>query len=148
MAKTRKPARNPSKSARAHFAQRRALVTAAGGDVSAFVAALGPHLRPIARSLRALVRSAAPSLAESIKWGNPCFVLPGGKLRGRMICTFYPVRDEYLNFAFVRGASLDDPSGLLEGTGQSMRHVKLRSRADLRPAQFTRWLKQALAFAG
>ena len=32
----------------------------------------------------------------------------------------------HVNVGFFRGAELDDPNGLLEGTGKFMRHVKLR----------------------
>ena len=34
---------------------------------------------------------------------------------------------EYVNLGFYQGASLTDPSGLLEGTGKALRHVKVRS---------------------
>ncbi|HEY0266571.1 MAG TPA: DUF1801 domain-containing protein [Rhizomicrobium sp.] len=32
----------------------------------------------------------------------------------------------HVNVGFFQGAALDDPAGLLEGTGKRMRHVKLR----------------------
>lgn len=32
----------------------------------------------------------------------------------------------HVNVGFFRGAEIDDPAGLLEGTGKFMRHVKLR----------------------
>ena len=32
----------------------------------------------------------------------------------------------HVNVGFYHGAALDDPAGLLEGTGKRMRHVKLR----------------------
>ncbi len=32
----------------------------------------------------------------------------------------------HVNVGFFHGAMLDDPAGLLEGTGKRMRHVKLR----------------------
>jgi hypothetical protein len=32
----------------------------------------------------------------------------------------------HANIGFFHGAALDDPAGLLEGTGKRMRHVKLR----------------------
>lgn len=32
----------------------------------------------------------------------------------------------HVNVGFFQGAKLDDPAGLLEGTGKRMRHVKLR----------------------
>jgi hypothetical protein len=31
----------------------------------------------------------------------------------------------HVNVGFFRGAEIDDPAGLLEGTGKFMRHVKL-----------------------
>jgi hypothetical protein len=42
---------------------------------------------------------------------------------------------EHVTFIFLRGAALPDPEGLLEGTGKSVRHVKMRTVEDLkRPA--------------
>jgi hypothetical protein len=32
----------------------------------------------------------------------------------------------HVNVGFLEGAALDDPAGLLEGTGKRMRHVKVR----------------------
>lgn len=37
----------------------------------------------------------------------------------------------HVNVGFFRGAELSDPSGLLEGTGKFMRHVKLRPEGDV-----------------
>lgn len=37
----------------------------------------------------------------------------------------------HVNVGFFRGASLPDPAGLLEGTGKYMRHVKLRTGAEV-----------------
>jgi len=34
---------------------------------------------------------------------------------------------KWVSLALVRGADLEDPSGILEGTGKKMRHVKVRS---------------------
>jgi len=36
----------------------------------------------------------------------------------------------HVNVGFFRGAEINDPSGLLEGTGKFMRHVKLRPDVD------------------
>lgn len=40
----------------------------------------------------------------------------------------------HINVGFFLGAWLDDPSGLLEGTGKRMRHVKLRPGHEPDPA--------------
>ena len=37
----------------------------------------------------------------------------------------------HVNVGFFRGAELSDPTGLLEGTGKYMRHVKLRPGQDI-----------------
>src|SRR6516164_361290 len=37
----------------------------------------------------------------------------------------------HVNIGFFRGAELADPTGLLEGTGKFMRHVKLRPDGDV-----------------
>ena len=38
---------------------------------------------------------------------------------------------QWVSLAFLRGTSLDDPAGLLEGTGRRVRHVKVRSMEQL-----------------
>jgi len=37
----------------------------------------------------------------------------------------------HVNVGFFLGAQLEDPTGLLEGNGKRMRHVKLKPGADL-----------------
>ncbi|HEV7746246.1 MAG TPA: DUF1801 domain-containing protein [Pyrinomonadaceae bacterium] len=40
-----------------------------------------------------------------------------------------------VNLGFNHGATLDDPDGILEGAGKQIRHIKIRTPADLtRPA--------------
>ena len=48
---------------------------------------------------------------------------------------FFMVGKNHVTLGFLRGAALRDQAGLLEGTGKSLRHVKLRLVEDLdRPA--------------
>jgi len=37
----------------------------------------------------------------------------------------------HVNLMFVRGTDLDDPRGLLEGSGRTIRHVKMRAPKDV-----------------
>ena len=37
----------------------------------------------------------------------------------------------HVNVGFFRGAELADPAGLLEGTGKTMRHVKVRPNREI-----------------
>ena len=45
---------------------------------------------------------------------------------GSVKFAYVDVFRSHTNVGFFYGAHLDDPAGLLEGTGRNMRHVKLR----------------------
>ena len=49
----------------------------------------------------------------------------------------------HVNVGFFRGSELSDPSGLLEGTGKFMRHVKLRPERDVDAAALTKLIETA-----
>ena len=51
----------------------------------------------------------------------------------------------HVNVGFFRGAELDDPAGLLEGDGKSMRHVKLRPDVEVDAAALERLIERAYA---
>jgi hypothetical protein len=42
--------------------------------------------------------------------------------------------NSHVNVGFFQGALLEDPAGLLEGSGKRMRHVKLKPRRDINTA--------------
>ncbi len=74
-------------------------------------------------------RRAACGLASRLLWLQKkfCAIAPHAKL---------------VNIQFHEGASLDDVSDLLEGSGKSMRHVKVNSKKDL-SRRLTRLIKRA-----
>jgi len=49
----------------------------------------------------------------------------------------------HVNVGFFLGAEIDDPSGLLVGTGKFMRHVKLRPETDIDTTALTKLIKTA-----
>ena len=49
----------------------------------------------------------------------------------------------HVNVGFFRGAEIADPSGLLEGTGRFMRHVKLRPESDVDTTALGRLIETA-----
>jgi hypothetical protein len=93
--------------------------------IEAYVARGDPRLRRVARALRSLIRKSAPSLRECVNpWGVPTF-------EGNGPVCFWMVGKNHVTLGFMRGTSLEDPRGLLEGTGKNLRHVKLRALEDL-----------------
>ena len=52
-----------------------------------------------------------------------------------------------VNLGFNEGASLDDPDGALLGTGKRIRHLTLKSQADLKRPEIRLFLRRALGLA-
>jgi hypothetical protein len=86
-------------------------------------------LEGVAKAVRVMVKNAVKGVDEYV---NP-WKIPSFDSNGPLCC--FMVGKEHVTFAFMRGAALPDPEKLLEGTGKGVRHVKLRSAADVkRPA--------------
>ena len=58
------------------------------------------------------------------------------------------VYTKYVNLGFHHGAALEDPAGLLRGSGKSIRHVRIEAAADLRRPELRALLRHAVARAG
>ena len=54
----------------------------------------------------------------------------------------------HVTLGFPRGKDLDDPPGLLEGTGKAMRHVRLKKLSELDRPEIRAYLRQARKRAG
>lgn len=96
-----------------------------------------PEKRVIAEHLRTLVKETLHQAEETVKWGNITYLLEGKNLAWIL---FYR---NHVNFGFFKGAQLS--SQLLEGTGKSLRHIKLYSSKDFqeKKQEITSLLKEA-----
>lgn len=91
----------------------------------------------IIRALRKFVARTSPELEEFVKWGNGCWI------KGKVPIAYVYAAPDYTQFGFIPGSSLKDPRGLLEGEGQYVRHIKLRSISDIDEKAFGALLRQA-----
>jgi hypothetical protein len=84
-----------------------------------------PPVQALARQARALVRAVYPPVVEVLwpRQGIAGYGV-GPKKMSEQFC-YIAVFKNHLNLGFYYGAELPDPQGLLEGTGQPMRHVKV-----------------------
>lgn len=105
--------------------------------VARYLAELPDEIGQIASRVRHIVLGSAAGITEELKWGTPWFSKNG------RLC-YLMANQEHVTFGFAKGASLNDPDRILEGTGKSMRHVKLRTVADVRPRQFALWVREAI----
>ena len=102
-----------------------------------YLADQSPKNQTIIRALRKFVKRVAPMLAESVKWGNGCWI-------GEKWPVAYVYSDPgFVQFGFFRGATLKDPLGLLEGKGQYVRHIKVRNLSDIDEKAFAALLRQS-----
>ena len=110
-----------------------------GASADGYFGGLAGPLGAIASRVRQIIKEAAPKASEAIKWGMPVYEFNG------MLC-YVKARSAYVTFGFYhQGIHLSDPDKLLEGTGENMRHVKLRNLSDIKGGLFTNWVKQAVA---
>jgi hypothetical protein len=90
-----------------------------------------PLARDLVQQLRLLIKEVVPQVGEKVLLGWEVIVFSADGRMGNMVAALAP-RPTYVNVQFGDGASLPDPNHRLEGTGKRMRHVKVRSAADVR----------------
>jgi len=105
--------------------------------VDAYIAGLEGWKAEVASKVRQIVLEAAPDAVESIKWAQPVYETNGP------FCYMKAFKNS-INLGFWRGVELEDPTGLLQGTGEKMRHVKLAGIDDVDEAALAALVRQAV----
>ncbi len=100
------------------------------------VRARGPEaLHPLMDELRAMIIRLDPDVVEVPRNGDGavCFGL-GERKMSEAYC-YLAAHAAWVNLGFLHADEMDDPAGLLEGTGKRLRHVKVRPADDLAPLE-------------
>jgi hypothetical protein len=84
-----------------------------------------PELGATARTWFQRMRECGPDVRELMHDGCPTVCVEDAAF------AYVGVFKAHVNVGFFRGADLHDPRSLLEGTGERMRHVKIRPGVDL-----------------
>jgi hypothetical protein len=142
MTTAKKPKTASKKPARASAPKRPVAKTAKlvspnrGKTVDWYLSTLSASQRAHAQKIVDLIDSTTPSAKATIKWSQPVWELEGpfAWLKGSK---------SHLSFGFWRGAELADRAGLLEGTGDRMRHVKLRDGQELPARELAAFIREA-----
>ncbi len=100
-----------------------------------------PEARELARELRRLLHRLLPEAKEKIYkgWGVADY---GFGETGRGFVSIGPNKS-YVNLFFMDGVQLEDPSGLLVGSGKRLRHVKIVSPKDLHNKALHKLVREA-----
>lgn len=79
----------------------------------------------IMNNVRNLIHQTIKNVSEEFKWNRPVFRL-------KKDFAYLQANKNYVNLGFYKDfEKLNDPNGLLEGTGTTMRHIKLKTINDI-----------------
>ena len=105
--------------------------------VDEYIAGLVPWQADIVTRIREIIFNVAPDTKELYKWGQPVFEKDGP-------LAYIKAFKHVVNFGFWRGADIIDPSGFLEGDGEKMRHIQLKSLDQVNTDLLTDFVRQAV----
>jgi hypothetical protein len=106
------------------------------------LAGYDPHVRDILLTVRDVILTVVPDAHEKVYPGWRTIGYGHGAGMSAQFCGLGPQK-ERVNLYFNRGTDLDDPAGLLEGTGKAMRHVKLTTPSDATRAEVVALIQAA-----
>jgi len=114
-------------------------------ELLGYLAAYNPHISDLTLALRELVLEEAPEALEYISRGYALaigFSFTGKPLKDGFchIVTY----STHVNLGFNRGAQVPDPSGLMVGSGKSIRHITIRDRNELEHPAIRRYVQAAI----
>ena len=89
----------------------------------------------ILEELRKLVHESVENVTEEIKWNMPVF----GKTKDFAYLRF---AKKHITLGFYHIDKLIDPDNLLEGEGNTLKHIKISKLDNKQKQQIKKWLKQ------
>ena len=103
-----------------------------------------PEVCSLALEARSFVFKMLPNILEQVDAKARIIAYGYGPKYADVVCMLMPTKAG-VNLGIAYAMELPDPEELLEGTGKLHRHVKLRSKADLKRTALKSLLKAAVA---
>jgi hypothetical protein len=91
----------------------------------------------IVTKIRQIILDVSPDIKESIKWAQPVYENNGP-------FAYIKALKNDVNLGFWRGIDIVDPKGILQGSGEKMRHIKLKNLTDIDENLFSDFVRQAI----
>ncbi len=112
--------------------------------VEQFLSTYPPDVQALALKTRKLLKAIVPDVREQVYEAYKTIGYGSGTKMDAMFCYIAPMKDR-INLGFYRGVVLPDADGLLEGAGKLLRHVKVRSMAELEKPALRQLIVDAVA---
>jgi hypothetical protein len=118
-------------------------------ELDGFLAPFGEELSEIVHRLRERVLKVMPN-AHEVVWDavNAVSIAFTPTPRWQDGICHIATYSKHANLGFNEGATLDDPLGVLEGTGTRIRHASFHTVDDTKAKWIDDYLKRAMAAAG
>ena len=105
--------------------------------VDEYIAAFDDWRTDAMKRLREVVKEGAPHSAVGIKWAQPVW-----EWNGPMI--WMKASKDHVSIGFWRGTEMEDPGKVLEGDGDRMRHIKVKSVDEIPADALRELVRQAV----
>lgn len=104
-------------------------------EVDQFIADAPIEQQEILSCIRQLIFQTVSSIKEEYKWNRPVY-------KTNEMFAYLQTSKNYVTLGFYKGfEKINDSKNLLEGTGKTMRHIKLRSMENVDQKMIVEWLK-------
>ena len=116
------------------------------GGFDEITAEANPKVQELARRAKSLILEVMPDVVE-VAWPRQKIISygVGPKKMSEHFC-YIAVLKERINLGFYYGADLPDPAKLLEGTGKSLRHIKISGLEQLTDPQLKQLVEAASGY--
>jgi hypothetical protein len=95
--------------------------------VEDYLSEFDPKMRDLALKVRQLVLTTLPDEVKELAHAGYKMIMYGLGDAMKNQFAYIAVFRAHVNLGFIYGTSLPDPKKLLEGTGKTLRHVKIKS---------------------
>ncbi len=113
-------------------------------SLTKFLKPFDPEIQELALELRALVLEEMAPCYENIYDAYSAVAIGYGtsdRLRDGIF--HIAVYSNHVNLGFNDGASLDDPKGILQGSGKVIRHITMKASEDLERPELRAYIRRA-----
>lgn len=88
--------------------------------------------RKIMEEIRRLIHGSVDGVTEEFKWSRPVF-------KKSKDFAYLKIAKSYVTLGFFNFTKIDDRHNKLEGIGQEMRHIKIKTMSDIDSSLLKQW---------
>jgi len=103
-------------------------------EVTAYIESAPAEQREIMTIIRDIIHREVKNVVEEFKWSRPIF-------KSTSNFAYFQSNKNHISVGFTKDIEkLQDPDHLLEGSGKTMRHLKVKKAADIDIERITAWI--------